>query len=537
MDQKKVISVTPTTENAGGGYEGAQRTNRELFRWNPAIISPNNQIAAEKELGDARSQDMVQNDGMVRGAVASHRDSIVGARYVLNAKPNWKALKAYGADETWAEEYQEVVENRFNLLADSPENWLDAAGDNTLTGLVRLAVASFVMTGEVLSSSEWLRQNNRPCKTAIQALSPARLSNPDGQMDTETVKSGIHQDRRARALGYYIRMSYPNDMTVLNNYRWKYVPAAKPWGRKQIIHIKESLFPDQARGVAEMVSALKNMKMTKNFQEVSLQNAVIQASYAAAIESELPSEVVYGQLGMGQKSFADILQDYMMGIADYAAGAKNISIDGARIPHLFPGTKLNMKPLGSPGGVGSDFESSLLRHTAAALGLSYEQFARDYTKTNYSSARASNAETDKFMRSRKKHVADTYAWNIYALWLEEEIARGDVPLPPRMKRDGFYKPLVKDALCQSEWIGASKGQIDEKKETEAAIMRVKGGLSTYESEIARLGSDWREVFAQRAREEKLIDNLKLQFSDTAKGSRPGENQQQGSDDTEGNEDE
>lgn len=500
---------TMPTDNAGGGYVGAQRLSREMFRWNPAIISPNSQIAADKDTSDARSSDMVQNDGMVRGAVATHRDSIVGARYVLNAKPNWRLL---GASEEWAEEFQEVVENKFNLLADSPENWLDASRSNTLTGMVRLGIASFVMTGEVLGGAEWLRSAGRPCSTALQLISPFRLSNPNGEGDTEYVKSGVHIDKYGAARGYHIRQAFPNDFTVLDNYKWKYIHATKPWGRRQVVHIKEQLFPSEARGVSEMVSALKNMRMTKNFQEVALQNAVIQASYAAAIESELPSEMVFSQLGMGQSTFAEMLKQYMGGLVDYAAAAKNINIDGAKIPHLYPGTKLNMQPLGSPGGIGSDFEASLLRHTAAALGLSYEQFAKDYTQTNYSSARASLAETEKFMKSRKKIVADGLAWHIYALWLEEEIARGDVPLPTGMKRMDFYKPLYKEAFCQSDWIGASKGQIDEKKETEAALMRIKGGLSTYEAEIARMGDDWRQVFAQRAREEKLLESMKLKFS-------------------------
>ena len=40
-------------------------------------------------------------------------------------------------------------------------------------------------------------------------------------------------------------------------------------------------------------------------------------------------------------------------------------IDGARIPHLMPGSKLHLMPMGTPGGVGSEFEASLLRYIAA----------------------------------------------------------------------------------------------------------------------------------------------------------------------------
>lgn len=116
------------------------------------------------------------------------------------------------------------------------------------------------------------------------------------------------------------------------------------------------------------------------------------------------------------------------------------------------------------------------------------------------------------MNSRKKMLADRFASHIYALWLEEEIAAGNVSLPKGKDRDWFYGPLVKDALTRCEWIGASRGQIDELKETTAAAMRIEKGLSTHEEEIARLGKDWRDVFAQRAEEQQVIKDLNLDFS-------------------------
>jgi lambda family phage portal protein len=517
--------ATPEKSMMGGGIEGAQRNTREMFKWTPAVISPDQQLQfGAKNLADARARDMVQNDGYAMGSVAIHRDSIVGAQYKLNAKPNWRVL---GLSEAWAREWQQEVEARFNLVAESPNNYFDAAGVNTLTGLVRLAVGGILMTGEVLATAEWLRQSNRPFSTAIQMVSPTRLSNPDGMMDTKGLRSGITQDDYGRPTGYWIKKTFPGAEYGPDDYKWIYVPATKPWGRKQVIHIFEQLMPGQSRGVSDMVSVLKQMRMTKNFQEIVLQNAVVNASYAAAIESELPSEVVFSQMGMGQSTFAQVLSGYMQSLMEYAGGAKNIEIDGARIPHLFPGTKLKMQPMGTPGGVGTDYEESLLRNIAASLGLSYEQFSRDYTKTNYSSARASMGETWKFMNSRKKIVADRFASSIYALWLEEEINAGNIVLPAGKTKDWFYEPLVKDALTSAEWIGASRGQIDEKKETEAAILRIKNGLSTYEIEIARLGGDWREVFDQRAEEEGIIKQKKLDFTgqpqkpDAANGANGG----------------
>jgi lambda family phage portal protein len=514
----------PVVERAiGGGLEGAERTSRETYNWQPAVISPDRQINPVKEMADARARDMVQNDGYAMGAVYTHRDSIVGSQYRLNAQPNYKLL---GADETWAEEYQEVVEGEFNLLAESEEGWFDASHANTFTGLVRLAVGGFLMTGEVLGTAEWKRDVGRPFKTAIQMVSPTRLSNPDMMQDDKFLRRGVKRDMYGKAVGYYIRTTHPGDFfwDLSDEMKWVYVPATKPWGRPQVIHIIEQLQPDQTRGVADMVAVLKQMRMTKKFSDVVLQNAVVNASYAAAIESELPREVVFGALGAGQQEFAGTLSSYMNALSSYVGASQNIQIDGVKLPHLFPGTKLNLKPMGTPGGVGTDFEDSLLRHIAAGLGVSFEQLSRDYSKTNYSSARASMTETWKFMQSRKKVVADRFANHVYRLWLEERINAGAIPLPRGAGPEIFYDPIKRAALTSCEWIGASRGQIDELKETQAAVMRIKSGLSTYEKECARLGEDFRRVFAQQAREKHLMERYGISFNTEA--TKPGGNEAQ-----------
>lgn len=515
-----------TQQAAGGGLEGAQRSSRETSMWSAPIISPDRQLdGGVKEQADARGRDMVQNDGYAMGAIATHRDSIVGSQYRLNAQPEYRVL---GADEAWAEEFQEMVEARFNLLSDSHECYFDASRMNTLTGMIRLAVGGFLMTGEVLSTAEWIRDSSRPFQTAIQMVSPSRLSNPDGLPDTQFLRRGVKKDSNGAPIGYYIRKVHPGDIIfdVENAFEWAYVPAAKPWGRRQVIHIVEQLQPDQTRGVADMVSVLKEMKMTKTFQAVTLQNAIVNASYAAAIESELPQQIVQAQLGAGQRTYEEMTQGFMDALMSYVQGGGTVKVDGVKIPHLFPGTKLNMKPMGTPGGVGTDFEESLLRHTAAALGLSYEQFSRDYSKTNYSSARASMAETWKFMQSRKKIVADRKAKAIYMLWLEEDLNNGNLPLPKGFTMKDFYRdPVKREALANCSWIGASRGQIDEMKETQAAILRINNGLSTLEAECGKLGEDYRKILRQAAREMRMKKTFGLDFGGGG-AEKPGANMRQ-----------
>ncbi len=491
-------------EQAIGAFDAAKRFDDGLTAWSPALRSADLDLLGDKSLIDARVRDVSRNDAYVAAGAQLHKDSIVGAAYLLNSKPAHKVL---GLDEVWAEEFQQEVEEKFTLYAESPRNWIDAQRINSFTDQIRLAVGVFCATGEVLASAEWLRDAGRPFNTALQMIELDRLSNPYGQMDDKNLRAGVQKNDFGAPIGYWIQVAHPTDYTVQDNtYRWKYVPATKPWGRAQIIHIFEQSRPEQSRGISQMVAALKEIRITKKFRDVTLANAVLNATYAASIESELPTQAVFESLGAGRggnmgEAIADYGTSYLGAVAKFAGGGKGLFLDGVKIPHFFPGTKLQLRPAGTPGGVGTDFEKSLLRYIAANLGVSYEQLSKDYSETNYSSARAGVNETEKFMAGRKKRVADGYANMGFMLWLEEAINKKQITAMPR-NAPSWYEGLNAEAYSQCEWIGASKGQIDELKETQAAVLRLKWGLSTQEKEVARFGGDWRKVNAQRERERK-----------------------------------
>ena len=503
--------MTTSNRVSTGGLDGAAKTSRELSTWDASGLPMDVLLAfGQKDTIDDRSRDMMLNNGYINGAISSSRDSIVGSQYRLNSMPDLLAIGI--KDDEWGEEFQALAERRFNLVGESPHAYFDASGMNTFTSLIRLAVCVYMYTGEVLATAEWADSMvNRPFRTMIQMISPKRLSNPNGISDSQFLRAGVEIDRLGKPTGYWIQDSESFDFFNPSSTSWKKVPPMTKWGRIQTIHIIEQKAPHQHRGIPELSSVLKQVRMTSRFQDVVLQQAVLQATYAASIESELPRELVAEQMGQGD-NYTEASAKFLKAYADYAGG-REITLDGVKMPVLFPGTKMKLQQLSNPAGVGSSYEESMLRHIATGLGLSYEQFSRDYTKTNYSSARAAINETRKTMQSRKKLVADRLATSIYRLWLEEQFNRGDLPLPPGKDLKWLYSnPMHLDALAACSWIGASEGQIDQLKETQSAILRINAGFSTLEQEAANMGRDWRDVASQRAREVKYFDSLGLTTS-------------------------
>lgn len=503
-----------------GAYDASSRYDRDLMTWYPSTGSANEDLLPEKEVIDSRVRDTMRNDAYAAAGGDIWKNNIVGSMFLLNAKPNHIAL---GLDSGWSEKFQEEVEAKFTLAAESPMNWLDASRVNNFTSMVRLAVGMFVMTGEVLAFADWIDERNdpRPFKTAIQMIDLDRLSDPPTKDFQKKIRGGIEYDGRNRPIAYHIRRAETGNWFNADAYKWERVPTFKNWGRQQMIHIYEQFRPDQSRGVAKMVAALKESRITKRFRDVVLQNAVVNATYAASIESDLPSEAVYAALGAGaadeakvQEALTKFAGGYLGVLNQYAGGSKNMQLDGVRIPHLFPGTKLQLRPAGQGGPLGTEFEQSLLRYIAANLGVSYEQLSKDYSSTNYSSARAAMTETWKTMQANKRLVADRFASIVYMLWLEEMIAKGEITTISKSAPNFWEKgTLNREAYAGAEWIGASRGQIDELKETQAAVLRLKYGLSTREDELGRLGKDWRRVFEQLEREERVAKEKNLVFTE------------------------
>lgn len=535
LHQRDVVST--------GGLEAADRTSRETALWRPSFGSPDQMLqGGAKTLVDARSADTAQNDAYPQSAVTSHQDAIVGARYALNCKPDLKMLGidlTIAAHEKWYEDFQTIVEARWNASAESDACWMDVARRRTVTEMCRQAIGSRILSGEVLVAIEWDKAVDRPFRTCAHLVSPTRLSNPMGVMDSHNLRGGIETDDQGMHIAYHIRQAHPGSNYDARSWRWRRVPAALPWGRRQIIYITEPLLVEQTRGVGDMAAALPHMRMSKKHAQLALQKAVLGATFAMALESDLPPPEILQMLGAAaggaggsaiencnvvldgwQESIASYLKDVVL---PFYSNNPHAKVDGSQAVVTPPGTTLKMLNADNGGGASyAEFEATLNRKSAAAMNMSYEEFTRDYGRITYSGGKMSAAKTEQHQSARKKFVCDRLAGGLYTLWLEEQFALGAVPLPPTWaSRDNFYLPLMKEAICRSEWIGTGKGQIDEMKETQAAILRIKSGLSTYEIECARLGNDFREIFIQRAREDKEIARLGLQFNMGAEKTTDG----------------
>ena len=132
---------------------------------------------------------------------------------------------------------------------------------------------------------------------------------------------------------------------------------------------------------------------------------------------------------------------------------------------------------------------SVERRIAAGMNLPYELFAKDFSKVNYSSARAALLEAWRYFHGRRRWLTSTWLKPIYELWLEEAVNAGVIDAPD------FYANRYAYTRCR--FVFGGKGWVDPVKEITAAKLRLEIGVSTLEQECAEQGLDWEEVLHQQ----------------------------------------
>jgi len=494
-------SGRPLMSASSGAHRGA-RYDRDMMSWSPALRSADADLLPDIKTMMARAYDLSRNNSMVSGGLQIHLDNIIGSGLRLSSKPDYRAL---GLDSEWAAEWSRGVEAKFRTFAEDPECFIDAGRRLTFGGMLGLAYRMFLTAGDITASAEWLPNRGSKYATAIQMIEPARLSNPQGLMDTDQLRGGVVLDAMGAASAYQIRSAMQSDIRFgsAKTYSWKRIPRETKWGRQQFIHIFDQERAGQSRGKTGLASVIANSFKLGNLQDISMEAATINSMYAATIETEMSFAEIGEAMGSDKP-----LASFMNGQADFHENG-SVKMDGVKIPHLYPGEKLNFSSMNHPGPNFADFEASFLRNLAAGYNLTYEQLSRDYSKTNYSGARAGLQESWKFFTSRRHLIGGRFASAVFTLWLEEAIDKGEIELPPNAP--DFYE--AKAAYTKCNWIGPGKGQIDPLKEAKADELEMDMGTTTFEDACASRGKDWEENLEQIAVEKKRMDSLGITRGD------------------------
>lgn len=482
----------------GGGipYDSADIDGQHMRNWQPYLWSPDTELNPNRDRIVSRVRDAVRNDGWASGAVTRVLDNAIGANFRPIAKPDHRWLKHETGnssfDGTWAHEFGRWAEARFRAWSDDPGKWCDVERGMTFTQMQYLAFRHKMVDGDALAMMRWepgrLGYGRAQYCTAVQLIDPDRLSNPQIQFDQQFMRGGVVIDNYGAAVGYNIREAHQGDWyNAAQSLTWKYVPRETSWGRPIIIHDFERDRAGQHRGVSILSPILERLRMLTKYDKTELDAAVVNAIFGAYVTSPFDHELLND--AMGDSETLNNYQDQRTAFHDKA----NITLNGVRMPKLYPGEDIKTASASRPSGNFDAFEGAVLRNLASGLGLSPQQVSQNYAEMNYSSARSAILEAWKTMERRRAGFTVGFSHPMYLCFLEESFNSDAPPLPAGAP--DFV--MGRYAYGKARWIGPAKGWVDPVAEKEGAWLGMEMGLSTLEDEAAEQGADWEDNLDQR----------------------------------------
>ena len=521
------------TQPQAKGYSeaGASKSRRALKGFTPQSGSPNEDINSNNSTLRQRARMLYMASPVATSAINTNRTKVVGVGLTLKSTVDRDVL---GISPEAAKAWERSTEAEFKLWAGKKRN-CDALGLNNFAGLQQLALKSWLLSGDVFPVIKRYDPTPfNPYSLRIHLVEADRISTPiefggniirtgytEGKVPAgktgagNKIFDGVEVDENGLVVAYYVRSTYPNQYTTEKT-KWVRVEAyGEKTGMPNILHIMDSERPDQYRGVPYLAQVIEPLLQLRRYTESELMAAIIQSFFSAWIETETdPSAIPFNEVGAGD----------VAGVPGENPADDNVSqseneyeMGPGTVTHLAEGETVKFGNPNIPTAGFETFVKTMCKLAGSALELPYDVLIKEFN-SSYSASRGALLEAWEAFKMRRVWFVDDFCQPVYELWLSEAVARG------RIKAPGFFDdPLIREAWCGARWIGPVQGQLDPKKEVDAAVIQINNGIKTHEQVTRELGGgDWTENAEQLKRENELLREAR-------EGEKPIKTNNQGGD--------
>lgn len=449
--------------------------------WNPGNGSPDSDNLHETDIQAGRGRDLARNEPVAGAATSALDHNVVGTGLRLRANPDYRAL---GWTKKKAMAWARQTTARFRSWFESTD--VDATRTDTGGVVTSIAFVAALTSGAAIVLPEFDPDTAQGrYGTCLRILERDYVCQPTGEPEHALFRGGMEFNARGMVTAWHLRSHHPGDDFLMGTTAipsWTRVPAFTDWGRRNLIYLASKQRPGENFSAPILAAFMPEFKTLSDYKKAELTATMNNALVAAMFESNMPFDKV-------QKLFRS-RDEYL----NYRARAQQGLRAGATI-QVPLGDKLSAFLPGRPNPNFAAFVEAVLRHGLASVGLPYESVLRDFSKTNYSSARASLLEAWRAYNVWRQWLADRFMRPVWELWLEEACHLGDLDLDGEVIDIDFLFDNWA-ALSRVKVIGAARGWIDETKEVAAAGERMRLRLSTYEDECGAQGKDWEENLDQ-----------------------------------------
>ncbi len=496
---KRVLSRLQTEELMKVGSSGFNHGNRSETRWRGAsqvlrsmsawvthLGSGRSDLSkAERERMASRSYDAYRNHMVARAAVTRMRTNVVGTGLIMHPTVDAEAL---GLDDDAAGELNAEIAREWCAYYDDPTE-VDIEATHDGAGLQSLALITALLSGDCWALTPYEERTGKQYGIKMQLIDPARVSNPNGGPNVQTLQDGVEISPIGVPIKIHIRNRHPDDRFFVGTDQWIPEPIFGPSGARRVLQIwndKDRI--GATRGAPFLAPILEPLQQLEQYSRAELMAAVISSLFTVFIEKSTtgpaddrgnPLPAIEGQTVSGKGEASDL------------------KLGNGAILDLGPGEKASFADPSRPNSGYDPFFMSLVKQMGAALELPVDELLLAY-QSSYSAARAVMLQAWRLYVMRRWWMVQQFCQPHYQLWFDEAVARGRLKLV-----SNYGDPARRRAYQKAIWIGPARGAMDETKEATAAKQRIDAGISNETIETAAsTGESWNSVYAQRARELK-----------------------------------
>jgi lambda family phage portal protein len=464
-------------------YAGAEANRLTNHR------KPKNQSADSELLGpfgaDAlRSwgRELVRNNAYAWGVVDTIVSSVVGL-----------GISAQSMVETSdGDDVENVNDARDKVWSEWCEV-CDINGQYTFDELQQMAQREMVEAGEVIVHlvnlpSKTYRGIYRPVPLALELIEADRIATDRdtyqvGRQPGNRVVRGVEMDELGRPVAYWIYPEHPNSPYVNKNQTPKRIDA------KHVLHLFRRDRVGQSRGVTWFAPVMSWLRDLGVYVDNEIQASAVASCFGVAVKTNSPITGLTPPDG-------DETQDTNGNTFEY--------LEPAMVVRLNPGESIESINPGRPNSASEPWINLMLRGIAVGTGLSYEIVARDYSKTSYSSSRTSQLEDRRRFRRWQRYLVNNLCQPVRDRFCEQAALDGNKAFPS-------MADLLEDRRTADpvEWQTTEWEWVDPQSEQTASTMAIDNFQSTLQAELGQRGKNWRAVLYQRAKEQKLKQELGL----------------------------
>lgn len=483
-----------------GGYESARKNRRGISEWDPMKGTADTSLLPDLDTLRARSRDLERNNPLAAGALRTKLTNVIGTGFKLVPNINRKLIPL---PDDELDELENTISAEWSLFT---THECDLERVSTFDELCRITYNSQKRDGDIFTLLPLMIRPGSPYATKIQLIEADRVSNPDFISDSPTLSGGVEKiEQTGEVVAYWVTDRHPHDVNSAGAVSWSRIPAfGERTGVRNVLHIFDKRRIGQSRGIPDLAPVIEPLKMLARLSEAELMGSVVSSMFTVFIKSETGDATLAPMAPTSETGGKASDEDYKLG-----SGAILELAEGEDIVQAAPSR---------PNNAFDPFVLAILRQIGIGLEIPFEMLVKHF-QSSYSAARGAMLEAWRYFMAERSWFVKDFCQPVYERFFMEGVARGRIPARGFINGD----PLIMYAYTRARWIGNARGQIDEKKEVEAAQLRVNAGFSTMEEETAALtGASWSEKVEQRSKEERLKQEAGITALPSPEPSEPGE---------------